>query len=236
MIGDNFVDESFLEDPNEEVNSEPKLKKKYTEELFLQHQNERVNSVIIPRLKKKYSYEWEKIIESIHPYIWHDSMLCIEKEKIFDFWENKFDLSNLHFTDHRHIHYNLKEKEEENEICIPFILRLENICGIIDRGEKEDRNHYFKSSALLQTSYIHEIFAQIEDKMINDLNIDYHSIIDSGKFQIDSEKKLPLSQIIYLRNLIVIFEKVEQVTVRRRKKNKIVARIISGEILLNKNQ
>ena len=234
MIGDNFVDESFLE--NEEGNIEPKLKKKYTEELFLQHPNERVNSVIIPRLKKKYSYEWEKIIESSNPYIWHDSMLCIEKEKIFDFWENKFDLSNLHFTDHRHIHYNLKEKEEENEICIPFILRLENICGIIDRGEKEDRNHYFKSSALLQTSYIHEIFNQIEDKMIGDLNISYNTIIDSGKFQIDSDKKLPLNQILYLRNVIIVFEKVEKVTVRRRKKNKIVARIISGEILLNKNQ
>ena len=58
--------------------------------------------------------------------------------------------------------------------------------------------------------------------MINELNIDYHSIIDSGKFQIDSEKKLPLSQIVYLRNLIVVFEKVEKVTVRRRKKAKLL--------------
>ena len=207
----------------------------FKEELFLQHQNERVNSVIIPRLKKKYSYEWERITENDNPYIWLDSMLILKKEKIFDFWKNKFDLSKyLHFSDRKHIHYHLEE--EENGKCVPFIVKFENICGIIDRGEKEDRNHYFKSSALLQTSCIHEIFAQIEDKMINDLNIDYHSIIDSGKFQIDSEKKLPLSQIIYLRNLIVIFEKVEQVTVRRRKKNKIVARIISGEILLNKNQ
>ena len=232
MIGDNFVDESFLEDPNEEVNIEPKLKKKYTEELFLQHQNERVNSVIIPRLKKKYSYKWEKIIQDKNPYIWHDSMLCIEKEKVFEFWENKFDLSNLHFTEHKYIHYALKE----DKTCIPFILRLENICGIIDRGEKEDRNHYFKSSTLLQTSYIHEIFAQIEDKMIAELNISYNTIIDSGKFQIDSEKKLPLNQILYLRNVIIVFEKIEQVIVRRRKKNKIVARIIAGEILLNKNQ
>ena len=230
MIGDNFVNESFLED--EEGNIEPKLKKKYTEELFLQHPNERVNSVIIPRLKKKYSYEWEQINEEKNTYIWLDSKLCIEKEKVFEFWENKFDLSNLHFTEHKHIHYALKE----NKICIPFILRLENICGIIDRGEKEDRNHYFKSSALLQTSYIHEIFNQIEDKMIGDLNISYNTIIDSGKFQIDSDKKLPLNQILYLRNVIIVFEKVEKVTVRRRKKNKIVARIISGEILLNKNQ
>ena len=72
--------------------------------------------------------------------------------------------------------------------------------------------------------------------MINSLNINYHSIIDSGKFQINSKQKLPLNQILYLRNLIVVFEKIEKVTVRRRKKNKIVARIIFGEILLNKNQ
>ena len=207
----------------------------FEEELFLQHPNERVNSIIVPRLKKKYYYEWEKITENNSPYIWHDSMLSIEKEKIFDFWENKFDLSKyLHITGNNQIHYNVKE--ERNEICIPFILRFENICGIIDRGEKEDRNHYFKSSALLQTSYIHEIFNQIEDKLINDLNIDYQTIIDAGKFQIESEKKLPINQILYLRNVIVVFEKIDQVTVRRRKKNKIVARIISGEILLNKNQ
>ena len=206
----------------------------FQEELFMQHQDEKVNSIIIPRLKKKYSYEWEKIIsEEERPYIWHDSILFLEDEKIFDFWKNDFDIENyLHFTDHKQIHYHLKEENK----CVPFILRIENICGIIDRGEKEDRSHYFKSASLLQTSYVHNIFGKIEDKMMKYLNIDYHSIIDSGKFQIESKQKLPLNQIVYLRNLIVVFEEVQKVTVRRRKKNKVVARIISGEILLNKNQ
>ena len=72
--------------------------------------------------------------------------------------------------------------------------------------------------------------------MMNDFNINYHSIIDSGKFKIESKKKLPLNQIVYLRNLIVVFEEVQKLKVRGRKKAKIVARIISGEILLNKNQ
>ena len=207
----------------------------FHEELLLQHKDERVNEIAFLRLNKKYSYEWEKIIsdDNGRPYIWHDSLLFLENEKIFDFWKNDFDLEkNLHFTRHNQIHYFL-EKEEK---CVPFILKIEYICGIIDRGEKEDRNHYFKSASLLQTSYVHNIFGKIEDKMTNELNIDYHSIIDSGKFQIDSEKKLPLNQIVYLRNLIIVFEKVEEVTVRKRKKNKIVARIISGEVLLNKNQ
>ena len=81
----------------------------------------------------------------------------------------------------------------------------------------------FKSASLLQTSYVHNILGKIEDKMmINQLNIDYHSIIDSGKCQIDSEKKLPLNQVVYLRNLIIVFEKVEKITVRRRKKTKLL--------------
>lgn len=72
--------------------------------------------------------------------------------------------------------------------------------------------------------------------MVGNLNIEYNTIIDSGKFEIDfSTKKLPVNQVIYLKNVIVVFEKVESVTVRRREKNKIVARIIAGEVLLNKN-
>ena len=87
--------------------------------------------------------------EEERPYIWHDSILFLEDEKIFDFWKNDFDIENyLHFTDHKQIHYHLKEENK----CVPVILRIENICGIIDRGEKEDRNHYFKSASLLQTS------------------------------------------------------------------------------------
>ena len=154
---------------------------------------------------------------------------------MFNLWKNDFDLKRyLHFTDHKHIHYAIDD--EENGHCVPFLLGIEYICGIIDRGEKEDRKHYFKSSAFLQTGYIHQIFAQIEDKMIDSLSVDYHTITDSGKFEIDSDKKLPISQIVYLKNVVVVFEKVEKVNVRRREKNKIVARIISGEILLNKNQ
>ena len=202
----------------------------FEEKLILQHRNERRNEITMTKISKKYSYEWEKIEENEHYFIWLDTRLKLDRERIFSLWKNDFDLEkNLHFTDHKHIHYN------ENGICVPFLLNIENICGIIDRGENEDRKHYFKSSSLLQTSFIHQIFHQIEDKMITDLSIDYNTIGDSFKFEISASKKLPISHVVYLRNVVVAFEKVETVTVRRREKNKIVARIISGEILLNKN-
>ena len=204
----------------------------FEEKLILQHENERVNDIVLPKLRKKYSYEWEKIDDEYqsNAFIWLDTRLNLDREKIFNFWKNNFDLEkNLHFTEHKHIHYNNKSQ------CVPFLLGIEYICGIIDRGENEDRRHYFKSSAFLQTGYIHSIFAQIEDKMITNLNIDYNTITDSNKFEIDSSRKLPINQVVYLKNVIVAFEKVETITVRRREKNKIVARIIAGEILLNKN-
>ena len=122
------------------------------------------------------------------------------------------------------------------DICYPFLLEIENICGIIDRGEKDDRRHYFKPTALLQTGYLCDIFAKIENKMISELNVDYNTIYDSNKFEIpQSAKKLPINQVVYLRNVIIAFEKVETVTIRRREANRLVVRIIAGEILLNKN-
>ena len=204
----------------------------FQEQLLLQSGDDTVKEINLPRLKKIYSYEWENIDDDYlsNAFIWLDTRLNLEKSRTFDFWKNNFDLQNLHFTSHRHIHYN------DKAVCYPFLLKLENISGIIDRGEKEDRRHYFKPTALLQSGYICDIFAEIEDKMVSELNIDYDTICDTNKFEIPSSaKKLPINQVVYIRNVIVAFEKVDTVTVRRREVNRIVARIIAGEILLNKN-
>ena len=165
--------------------------KGYEEELILEHKDEKVNEIVLPRLKKIYCYEWENIDDDYksNSFIWLDTRLDLEKEKIYSLWKNDFDLKKkLHFTDYKHIHYN------EKGTCIPFLLEIEFICGIIDRGENEDRKHYFKTSSFLQTGYIWEIFAEIESKMVGNLNIEYNTIIDSGKFEIDfSTKKLPVN-------------------------------------------
>ena len=205
----------------------------FQEQLLMQGGDEKISEINLPRLKKKYSYEWENIDDDYlsNAFIWLDTRLDLKKVKKFNFWKNDFDLEkNLHFTDHKHIHYN------DMDICYPFLLEIENICGIIDRGEKDDRRHYFKPTALLQTGYLHDIFAKIEDKMVSEVNVDYNTICDSNKFEIpQSAKKLPINQVVYLRNVIIAFEKVETVTIRRKEANRIVARIIAGEILLNKN-
>ena len=203
----------------------------FEEKLLLESGDEKIKEINLPRIKKKYSFEWENIDDDYlsNAFIWLDSRLDLKTIKTFNFWKNDFDLKNLHFTEHNHIHYSTEDN------CYPFLLKIENICGIIERGENDDRKHYFKPTALIQTGLISDIFAQIEDKMIYELDIDYNTICNSNKFEIsDYAKKLPIEQIIYLRNIIVVFEKIETETIRRREKNKIVSRIIAGEILLNK--
>ena len=68
---------------------------------------------------KKNIYEWNKLdFEYDTPFVFHDSRLDLEKEKVFDSWENKFNIrKNVHVTDGLRFHYNYKGK------CIPFLLK-----------------------------------------------------------------------------------------------------------------
>ena len=204
-----------------------------SEEVFMQHK-EKTNSVLIEKYKKNYSCEWEKLLfEYERPYIFHDSILYLENEKIFDFWKNEFNIEeNLHFNNFNQIHYAFREKKH----CIPFLLKFENICGIIERGENEDRNHYFKPMSLLQTGLIYQLFTEIEDRICSLLDVEYNTISNSQKFQINSKQKLPINKIVYFKNLIVVFEEVKKTIVRRKEKSKIVARILDGEVLLSKKK
>ena len=78
---------------------------------------------------------------------------------------------------------------------------------------------------MLQTSLIYDIFAKIEDHATAILKIDYNTLTDLNKFQIRGVQKLPLSTVVYFRNLIVCFEEAKKITVRRREKYQIVARV-----------
>ena len=185
--------------------------------------------MILTRIKPNYSYEWKKLLsENERPYIFHDTILYLEKETIFDFLKNNFDIEeNLHFNVHKQIHYELNKK------CIPFILKFENINRIVERGEKDMRNHYFRPTALLQSGLIFNIFAQIEDKAISELKVKYNNIIDCQKFLIQCSQKIPTNRIVYFRNLTVCFEEIKEIEYRRRKTYQIIAKVVDAEVLLD---
>lgn len=175
-------------------------------------------------------FKWNKLVfEDEEPYIFHDTRLDLTNEKIFDLWENEFDIGkNVHINTHSQIHYEYKEK------CLPFLLKIENINGVITRGRDLKRLLYFKPTSLVQTGIIYEIFAKFEDKIFEYLKIPHHELLDDRLIRF-SAQRLPRNTVTYFRNLIVCFEKVEEVIHRKKKKYCLVSRIIYGEVLLPKD-
>ena len=197
------------------------------------NKREEENNFLLPTVKEVYSFKWNKLVfEDEKPFIFHDTRLDLEHEVIFDMWENKFDIKNkIHFNKYSQIHY------EHDQKCVPFILRFENINGVIERGRDLKRQHYFKPTALIQTSLIYDIFSKFEDKICDNLKIPYNDLVDTrGLFRINHTQKLPINRVMYFRNLLVCFETVEKIVHRRKEKYCLVARVIFGEVLLDDNE
>ena len=200
--------------------------------MSLNRKSETDNFLIQP-IKDDYSFKWNRLLfEDEEPFIFHDTKLNLENEVIFDLWENSFDIGNkIHFNNHMQIHY------EHNTKCVPFILRIENINGVIERVRDLKKIHYFKPTALIQTGLIHNIFAKFEDKICDNLKVPYNDLIDNGGLiRINCSQKLPQNRVLYFKNLHVCFEKVEKVVHRRKETYCLVTRIIYGEVLLPDNK
>ena len=183
-------------------------------------------------VNKKYCFKWKKLLfEDEEPFIFHDTKLDLENELIFDLWENSFNIEkNLHINNHLQIHY------EHNQKCVPFILRIENINGVVERGRDLKRIQYFKPTSLIRAGLIYEIFADFEGKLYDVLKIPDNELLDNGNLiRLNCSQKLPISKVIYFRNLLVCFEKIEKLVHRKKETRCIVARIIYGEVLLNEN-
>ena len=177
------------------------------------------NLELLP-FKKNVSFKWEKL-EFNEKFQTNDLT--------FNLWDNNFNLQkNIHIEDNLDIRY------QHGKDCIYFKLKIENINGTIERGHVE-RIQYFRPTSLIQTGLIYDIFSVIEDKICEKLDIKFIDIIDrAGLIPIACLQKLPLNKVVYFRDLIVIFDRIEKVTYRGKSKYCIVTNIISGDVLLQK--
>ena len=173
-------------------------------------------------IKKNVSFKWGKLKFS-------NEFELLTNCLIFNLWDNNFELQkNLHINDNLEIHY------KYDRDCVYFKLKIENINGTIERGKLE-RMRYFRPTSLIQTGLIYDIFGKIEDKICEKLNINFLDIIDrQGLIRVTCEQRLPLNKVIYFKDLIVIFDRVEEITYRGKKKYCIVCNMISGDVLLQK--
>ena len=169
--------------------------------------------------KKNVSFEYEKL------------QLINEKndqqDVIFNLWDNNFDLeNNIRLSDDLKIRYS-----KENKV---FKLKIDNINGTIETGQV-DKIRYFRPTSLIQTGLIYDIFSVLEDKICQKLNISFLDIIDRlGMFRINCQQNIPLNKVVYFKDLIVIFDRVDKVNYRGKIKYCIVCNIVEGDVLLQK--
>ena len=169
--------------------------------------------------KKNVSFEYEKL------------QLINEKndqqDVIFNLWDNNFDLeNNIRISDDLKIRYS-----KENKV---FKLKIDNINGTIEMGQV-DKIRYFRPTSLIQTGLIYDIFSVLEDKICQKLNISFLDIIDRlGMFRINCQQNIPLNKVVYFKDLIVIFDRVDKVNYRGKIKYCIVCNIVEGDVLLQK--
>ena len=187
-----------------------------------QDENENNQNLELLPHKKNVSFKWGKLK-------FGNEFELLTNCVIFNLWDNNFELQkNLHINDNLEIHY------KYDRDCVYFKLKIENINGTIERGKLE-RMRYFRPTSLIQTGLIYDIFGKIEDKICEKLNINFLDIIDrQGLIRITCEQRLPLNKVIYFKDLIVIFDRVEEITYRGKKKYCIVCNMISGDVLLQK--
>ena len=168
--------------------------------------------------KKNVSFEYEKL------------QLINENDQqnvIFNLWDNNFDLqNNIRISDDLKIRYS-----EKNKV---FTLKIDNINGTIQTGQV-DEILYFRPTSLIQSGLIYDMFNVLEDKVCQKLNINFLDIIDRlGLFRINCQQNIPLNKVVYFKDLIVVFDRVDKVNYRGKIKYCIVCNIVEGDILLQK--
>ena len=147
----------------------------------------------------------------------------------FNLWDNNFELpKKIHITDDLKIHYRNENK------CLVFKLKIDNINGTIQTGQVEGLR-YFRPTSLIQTGLIYDMFSVLEDKLREKLNISFLDIIDRlGLFRINCKQNIPLNKVVYFKDLVVVFDRIDKVNYREKIKYCIVCNIVKGDILLQK--
>ena len=148
-----------------------------------------------------------------------------ENDVLFNLWDNSFELSKkMHISDDLKIHY-------ENKV---FKLQIDNVNGTIQGGQVE-KITYFRPTSLIQTGLIYDMFSVLEDKLCEKLNINFLDIVDRmGMFRLNCKQEVPLDKVVYLKDVIVNFNRVDRVNYRGKIKYCIVCDVIKGDILLQR--
>ena len=90
---------------------------------------------------------------------WHDSLIDINEQKIFDWWEHDFNINkNAYICDNLDFHYIYNRK------CIPFLLKIENCCMMVRKGNHLARIKYLEPFLIGISSSLWQVHSDFVEK------------------------------------------------------------------------
>ena len=179
----------------------------------------------LQRYKQNVSFKYEQLKLELE----EENQDNDKDDIFFNLWDNNFELEKkIHITDNLKIHYRHENK------CLIFKLKIDNINGTIEKGQTTEIL-YFRPTSLIQTGLIYDILSVFEDKLCEKLQISFLDIVDRlGMFRLNTKQDIPFNTVVYLRNLVVVFDRVNKVNYKGKMKYCIVCNIVQGDILLQK--
>ena len=144
-------------------------------------------------------YNWNELeIAEVEKSLFNDEIFS-KATKIFDLWEKKFQLKNVHMNDNFQFHY----LDVEQKDCIPFVIHIESIAATVVRGHHLKRQIYLEPFAIGQASSLYNIhlylmqtavdkIEEMEDEKIN-------NFLDFSLLRLNTGR-LPINKITTLEN------------------------------------
>ena len=144
---------------------------------------------------RHHKYEWKDLefdaLEKKLAYVFHDSLVAINEQKIFDLWEHDFDIKkNAHICDNLGFHYIYKGK------CMSLLLKIENCCITLRKGNHLARIKYLEPLSIGISSSLWQVHTDFVEKL-NEVTKKTNVPLDSGFIRIDAGH-LPLEKVFDL--------------------------------------
>ena len=178
-------------------------------------------------------YQWKRLdIPKTEMSCWHDYKIDLEVDNVLSLMTDEFDLTkNLCLCNNLNYHYHFTDGAG------PLLIKIDYFEAAIIKGRHRTRNTYLESHSAGVTQALWKINHELRG-MINQKSRINNHLLDTMLLRINASHR-PIAKVTFqlrlsFRDLALCYDKVEEVDYRGRKRYCITARIISGQILLPK--
>ena len=158
---------------------------------------------------KDAKYQWKGLdVPKTEVSCWHDYKIDLEVGYVLDLMTDEFNIAkNLCLCDNLNYHYHFVDGAGL------LLIKIDHFEAAIINGRHRATNIYLELHSIGITQALWKINHELHSK-INERNRINNHLLDNMLIRINAGR-LPISKITYFKNLIVCYDKVEEVKLQR---------------------